>query len=109
MSDNGNSNVYQKKRTIQRKLVLDSIHVERGEAFAPYDIEKLLDITRNSATHILASMADDGLLDVCKRKNSKGATVLWYKRKGADLIKKSWRKNPNFKPMPPYWRLGAPL
>ena len=108
MKENSNSTVYQKHREQQRQKVLESIHVARGEAFLPYDIEKVLDISRNSASHLLASMADDGLLDAIKRKNDRGATVLWYRQKGMDIARKAWRKNPNFKPMPSYYQLGAP-
>jgi len=107
MKENGNSTKYQQFREKQRQKVLDSVHVQRGEAFAPYDIEKLLDITRNSAVHMLASMADDGLLTTVKRRNDRGLTTVWYRQRGSDLARMAWRKNPDYNPLGPYWRLGG--
>jgi len=99
----------QKRAMVKEIMSMDTLYSRKDEPFSPQAIALQMGITFHSAAHLCSSMASDGKLDVVKRRDHRGCMVNWYCRVPPKASAISWRKNPNFKPMPPYWRLGAPI
>jgi hypothetical protein len=54
-------------------------------------------------------MAKEGQIEMVQIRNNRGLMVNTYRSNRPKILRKAWRKHPNYHPMPSRWKLGAPI
>jgi hypothetical protein len=96
-------------RDEKRKIILASVFCERGDPFMPGDCCKLLGITPDAAAHLLREMSKEGQIEMVQIRNNRGLMVNTYRANRPKILRKAWRRHPNYHPMPSRWQIGAPI
>jgi hypothetical protein len=84
-------------RDEQRQMILRSEAYLSGESFTRIDAAKLLGLSPESGSHLLSSMASEGLLAkrLVHRQGSKASGTIHYSKPPSRLARVAWRTTSN--------------
>jgi len=89
--------IKENNREEQRKIILSSYEYLSGSSFTRIDGARLLGLTNEGASHMLSTMAEEGLLvrRMVQQRGAKHNGAIHYSKPPTKIARTPWRKLSN--------------